>query len=42
VGDDDVLTKTGGVLSKTEAGDGMFGADMELDSLTDSDHSDKD
>ena len=44
MGDEDVFTKTGGVLSKTEAGDGMFGADIELDSLTDSDdrdHSDK-
>ena len=41
-----MLIKTGGItLNKTEAGDGMFGADIELESLTDSedgDHEDKD
>lgn len=31
-------TKTlAGSIAKTEAGDGMFGADIELESLTDSD-----
>ena len=37
VGDDDSKVIAEGTLAKTEAGDGMFGADIELDSLTDSD-----
>ena len=28
---------TTGVMAKTEAGEGMFGADLDMDSLTDSD-----
>jgi len=37
-----VLTKTNGVtLNKTEAGDGMFGSDIELESLTESDDRDQ-
>ena len=31
-----------GTIAKTEAGEGMFGADIELDSLTDSDDHDED
>ena len=35
--------KAGGTIAKTEAGDGMFGKDIELDSLTDSEeHFDED
>ena len=33
---------TTGTIAKTEAGEGMFGADIELDSLTDSDDHDED
>ena len=33
---------TTGTIAKTEAGEGMFGADIELDSLTDSDDHDDD
>lgn len=36
VGDDESKVIAEGTLAKTEAGDGMFGADIELDSLTDS------
>ena len=40
------LTKSGGVttgkIAKTEAGDGMFGADVDLESLTDSEEEDDD
>ena len=41
---DDIAKKTAGVstFARTEAGDGMFGADIELDSLTDSDDHDED
>ena len=38
----DVDKTTTGIMAKTEAGDGMFGADLDMDSLTDSDDEDDD
>lgn len=39
--DSDSDSHVTGTIAKTEAGDGMFGADIELDSLTDSDGEDE-
>ena len=38
----DAAATTTGVMAKTEAGEGMFGADLDMDSLTDSEDDDGD
>jgi len=40
--EDGEIDATTGVMAKTEAGEGMFGADLDMDSLTDSDGDDED
>lgn len=35
--DETDIAATTGVMAKTEAGEGMFGADLDMESLTDSD-----